>query len=145
MNNSETTESPTSVSESGIGLSIDEVRAILHRAAGVSIDRDDPLCLLVLILNAYMGAFDTFAAKHREGFSAYLNGEGSKYLEQAKQAADTLTKGISQSSVSEVKAIFQSCNKSLGTYQSNMRWLTIIVVAMSLANVLAVILSNVGH
>jgi len=142
VNSPDSTEAVPSVSDSGAGLSIEEVRAILHREAGVSIDKDDPLCLLVPILNAYMGAFDRFAAKHRDGFSVYLNSEGLKFLDQARQAADTLTKGVSQSSVSEIKEIFQGFNRSLLNFQSNIRWLTIIVVVVSVANVLAVILSN---
>ncbi len=145
MSTSDITDADKSAQNPGIGLSIDEVRAILHREASMSIDKDDPLCLLVPILNAYLGVFDSFAEKHRDGFSAYLNSEGSKYLELSKQAAETLTKGVSQSSVSEIKSVFQGINKSLVTFQSNIRWLTIIVVVVSLANVLAVILNNVRH
>lgn len=129
----------------GVGLSVEEVRSLLHREASVSISRDDPLCLLVPILNAYMGEFDKFAARHREGFSAYLNTESSKFLDQAKQAADTLTRGVSQASVAEIKEAFQSVNKSLANFQSNMRLLSIVVVVASFANILAVILSNVRH
>lgn len=145
MSESDVTESVRSVPNSGIGLTIEDVRAILHREAGVSIDKDDPLCLLVPILNAYMDAFDKFAEKHRDGFSLYLNEEGSKVLEQSRKAADILAKGVSQSSISEIREIFQGFNKSLLNFQSNIRWLTIIAVVVSLANVLAVILSNVRH
>lgn len=102
-------------------MTLDEARALLHSAHGVSMGADDPVLMLVTLHNAWLDQMEEQLAKHdaalaialgkileegrraiaeeAQGLSGLANGATAKELSRVNEALATLKGGISSATL----------------------------------------------
>ena len=66
---------PDQLFPDGIGLSVEDVRALLARKHETSVPKDDPILMVVTILNAFLGRQDELQKKHEKALAAFWDVE----------------------------------------------------------------------
>ena len=78
MSEQEETQNAGAVSPAlpdGIGLTLDDVRALLAKEHETIVPKDDPMLMIVTLLNAYLGEVDKLHARHGKALAALMAGK----------------------------------------------------------------------
>ena len=83
MSEQEETQNAGAVSPAlpdGIGLTLDDVRALLAKEHETIVPKDDPMLMIVTLLNAYLGEVDKLHARHGKALAALMAGKTDAYV-----------------------------------------------------------------
>lgn len=124
----------------GIGLSIENVRDLLVKKHDCKVSLDDPVLMVVTMLNAYLGEVRALQKKHEAGLSRLMADKTDDYMKGVKEAVKALQDGLSSASVEGIKAVFNEHDSRLKAFKSNLSWLAAITACSALVNVIAFVL-----
>ncbi|WP_308620462.1 TcpQ domain-containing protein [uncultured Desulfovibrio sp.] len=79
----------------GIGLSVDDVSAMLHRQHGISVPKDDPLLMQVTIHNAFLTEQQKLQKRHEKALAAFMGEQTNAHVEAVKNSVGQLTETLS--------------------------------------------------
>ena len=91
MSEQEETQNAGAVSPAlpdGIGLTLDDVRALLAKEHETIVPKDDPMLMIVTLLNAYLGEVDKLHARHGKALAAHMAGKTDAYVKGVQGATD---------------------------------------------------------
>ena len=121
----------------GIGLSIETVRDLLVKVHDSKVSLDDPVLMVVTMLNAYLGEVQALQKKHEAGLSRLMAEKTDEYVRGVKEAVSLLSESLSSASVEGIKAIFNEHDTRLKAFKGNLSWLGAITACSALVNVAA--------
>jgi uncharacterized protein YbaP (TraB family) len=124
----------------GIGLTLDEVRSLLATKNSITVSPDDPILMMVTLLNAFLTEEEKLLDRHRKALTSILTDKTEIYVKAVEQTTASLSESISTSSVHEIKKIFQENGATMDRFRSNMVWLAAIVGISALVNVAVFVL-----
>jgi hypothetical protein len=124
----------------GIGLTLDEVRSLLATKNSITVSPDDPILMMVTLLNAFLTEEEKLLNRHRKALTSILTDKTDIYIKAVEQTTASLSESISTSSVHEIKKIFQENGATMIRFRSNMVWLAAIVGISALVNVAVFVL-----
>ena len=124
----------------GIGLSIESVRDLLVKVHDCKVSLDDPVLMVVTMLNAYLGEVQGLQKKHEAGLSRLMADKTDGYVEGVKEAVKALQDGLSSASVEGIKKVFNEHDSRLKAFKSNLSWLAAITACSAIVNVTAFVL-----
>lgn len=124
----------------GIGLTLDEVRSLLATKNSITVSSDDPILMMVTLLNAFLTEEEKLLDRHRKALTSVLTDKTDSYVKAVEQATASLSESISTSSVNEIKKIFQANGATMNRFRSNTAWLAAIVGISALVNVAVFVL-----
>jgi uncharacterized protein YbaP (TraB family) len=124
----------------GIGLTLDEVRSLLATKNSITVSPDDPILMMVTLLNAFLTEEEKLLNRHRKALTSILTDKTDIYIKAVEQTTASLSESISTSSVHEIKKIFQENGATMNRFRSNMVWLAAIVGVSALVNVAVFVL-----
>lgn len=124
----------------GVGLSIESVRDLLVKKHDCKVSLDDPVLMVVTMLNAYLGEVQALQKKHEAGLSRLMADKTDDYMKGVKEAVKALQDGLSSASVEGIKAVFNEHDSRLKAFKSNLSWLAAITACSALVNVIAFVL-----
>ncbi|MDL2209729.1 hypothetical protein LJC23_00040 [Desulfovibrio sp. OttesenSCG-928-I05] len=127
----------------GIGLSIESVRDLLVKIHDCKVSLDDPVLMVVTMLNAYLGEVQTLQKRHEAGLSRLMTDKTDDYMKGVKEAVKALQEGLSSASVEGIKAVFNEHDSRLKAFKSNLSWLAAITACSAIINVIAFVLMGV--
>lgn len=125
----------------GIGLTLDEIRSLLATKNSITVSPDDPILMMVTLLNAFLSEEEKLLDRHRKALTSILTDKTDNYVTAVAQTTASLSESISNSSVHEIKKIFQENGATMNRFRSNMVWLAAIVGISALVNVTVFVLS----
>ena len=139
------TQSSTSVaalveSQEKTGLTLEEVRSLLSNTHNASIPENDPLLMVMTILNAYLGEVEKLHARHEKGLSRLMAEKTDAYVSGVNAAVDQLSESLSSASVDGVRKIFEAHAATLNNFRNAALWAAAIVSASALVNVVVFVL-----
>ena len=137
MNENATHYDPPSMPElpDGVGLTLDEVRALLAAKNSVTVAPDDPILMMVTLLNAFLTEEERLLDRHRKALTTILADRTDGYVKAVEQTTASLSESLSNASLDEIKKIFQENGGTINRFRSNMIWLAAIVGTSALVNV----------
>lgn len=124
----------------GIGLTLDKVRSLLATKNSITVSSDDPILMMVTLLNAFLTEEEKLLDRHRKALTSILTDKTDNYVKAVEQTTASLSESISTSSVHEIKKIFQENGAMIHRFRSNMVWLAAIVGISALVNVAVFVL-----
>jgi hypothetical protein len=124
----------------GIGLTLDEVRSLLATKNSITVSPDDPILMMVTLLNSFLTEEEKLLDRHRKALTSILTDKTDIYIKAVEQTTASLSESISTSSVHEIKKIFQENGATMNRFRSNMVWLAAIVGISALVNVAVFVL-----
>ena len=126
----------------GTGLTIEQVRALLAKAHEAVISKDDPILMVVTMLNAYLTEVDRLQARHEKGLSRLMAEKTDGYVAGVQAAVEQLTESLSSASAEGIRKVFEDHAARLHTFRLNVSWVAAIVAVSALLNVAAFILAR---
>jgi hypothetical protein len=122
------------------GMSLEEVRTLLSRAHNVAIPDNDPLLMIVTILNAYLNEVQKLHVRHEKGLSRLMAEKTDAYVSSVNVAVDRLAASLSSASVEGIRKIFEDHAARLNAFRYAVHWAAAIVAVSALLNVAVFIL-----
>lgn len=122
-NNPEPTSEPTEIYPDGFGLTLEEVQNIINQKCGVSVPKDDPIMLIVPILNAFLFEQQKLQEEYKEGLKEVYQEVLKAFIVEFEEKA---TKGI------DVKVTHTEDNKQGDNKQLTIIVQYVLIVALSL-------------
>lgn len=146
MSEQEETQNAGAVSPAlpdGIGLTLDDVRALLAKEHETIVPKDDPMLMIVTLLNAYLDEVDKLHARHGKALAALMAGKTDAYVKGVQGATDALAAQLSASSVEGIRKVFAEHAGQLQSLKSGMWYAAAIVAVSALVNVAVFVLRGV--
>ena len=128
----------------GIGLSLPDVQNILNAKHSVSVPPDDPLLMVVTILNAFLGETDKLHARHGKALSALMADKTDAYVQGVRQATDSLAEQLSASSMEGVRKLFAQHDEKMQNFKNAMWYTTAIIAVSAIVNVAVFVLQGIA-
>ena len=79
----------------GLGLTVEDVRELLHRKHNASIPVDDPVLMFVTIMNAVLAEQEKLHARHREALTKFMGELTEGYAASVREGVETVTETLS--------------------------------------------------
>jgi hypothetical protein len=118
----------------GIGLSHEEVRQILQGNHG-KIENDDPILMLITLLNAFLTEEEKLLDRHNKALSRIISDRTDGYIKAVEGTTASFGKSLSSSSMEGITKVFKAHGQKMEQFRSNMTWLTAIAGTSALINV----------
>lgn len=124
----------------GIGLSIEQVRNLITKTHDAVIAENDPILMVVTMLNAYLAEVEKLQARHEKGLTRLMAEKTDEYVSGVQTAVNQLSTSLSSASVEGIRKVFDDHAATLKTFKSNMYLAAVIVGMSALLNVAVFIL-----
>lgn len=124
----------------GIGLSLEDVRALLAREHETIVPKDDPMLMIITMLNAYLGEVDKLHTRHSKALTALMADKTDSYVRGVQEATDALALKLSASSLAGIRTVFADHATRLESFKNAMWYAAAIVAISALVNVAVFIL-----
>jgi len=121
----------------GIGLTLDQVREKIAIQHHMVVSLDDPILMLVTLLNAFLTEEDKLLDRHNKALSKVLLARTDGYIKAVGQATASIEKNLSSASLADITKIFVMHRQEMDRFRSNMIWLAAIAGTSALVNVAA--------
>ncbi len=119
----------------GIGLTLEDVRALLARQHNTVVGADDPVLMLVTLHNAFLGEYEKVLDRHNKAITALLVEKTDAYVSGVLHATEGLAAQLSAASVDTVQRVLQEHTSALRAFRLHLAWLAAVVVVAALVNV----------
>ena len=123
----------------GIGLTVENVRALLAKQHDTIVPKDDPMLMVVTLMNAFLTEIERLQARHEKGLSRLMTDKTDTYVAGVQSATDSLSESLSQASVESVRKIFAAHAAHLDAFKAYFTWLVLLVLITGAVNVLVFI------
>nr|WP_320013117.1 hypothetical protein [uncultured Desulfobulbus sp.] len=124
----------------GIGLSMEEVRMLLAVKNSASVSPDDPILMVVTVLNAFLSEEEKLLDRHSKALTAILTERTDGYVKAVEQTATHLGESLSSASAAEMTRLFSENTKKIEKFKQSQVWLAAIVTVSALVNVAVFVL-----
>lgn len=129
----------------GIGLSVDDVSAMLHRQHGISVPKDDPLLMQVTILNAFLTEQERLQKRHEKALAAFMGTQTSTHVEAVRNSVGQLSETLSGVTVKGIQEAAKEFVADVSSLRTTL-WLCAAIIGCSaLVNVAVFVLQGVRH
>jgi len=118
----------------GIGLSHEEVRKLLQGNHG-KIENDDPILMLITLMNAFLAEEEKLLDRHNKALSRIISDRTEGYIQAVQETTAALGKSLSSSSLEGITRIFEAHGLKMERLRTNMMWLAAIAATSALVNV----------
>lgn len=125
---------------SGIGLEIDQVRALLAEKHDTVVGKDDPILMICTLLNAFLGEAEQQNTRLQSGMKRLLAEKTGEYLEGVNSAASGLSETLSSASVEGLKNLSDSTTEKVASLRCSLFYASVIIGISALINVVAFVL-----
>lgn len=124
----------------GAGLSLEQIRTLLAKVHETVVPKDDPILMVVTLLNAYLEEVERLQARHEKSLGKFMAEKTDAYVAGVHAATGKLTESLSSASVEGIRKVFDDHAARLAAFKSNVSWTALIVALSALANVTVFIL-----
>lgn len=129
----------------GFGLSVEDVRALLAQKHELAVPKDDPLLMMVTVLNAFLGAQSQLQKKHEKALSAFMGEQTATYVKGVEKSVSELQKTLSDVTINGIRDAASDFAATLSGFKSTLYLCTAIVSLSALVNVAIFVLQAVRH
>lgn len=136
---------PDQLLPDGIGLSVEDVRVLLARKHETSVPKDDPILMVVTILNAFLGRQDELQKKHEKALAAFMSEQTTAYVRGVEESVAGLSKTLSGATVEGIGKAVGDMAANLAGHRSTMYLCTAVMALSALLNVAVFVLEAVRH
>ena len=126
----------------GIGMPLEQVRALLAHTHETVLDKADPILMVVTILNAHLHEVENLQARHEKGLTNLMADKTDAYVSGLQGAVSQLTDSLSSASVKGIRKVFDDHAARLQAFKNSTAWLATIVGVSALLNVAVFVLGG---
>ncbi len=120
---------------SGVGMSIEEVQALLAKKNETIVDKDDPILLTVTILNAFLNESKTQQDKYMLALKGIYSEQVNDFLEKVEESTEKVEEKLKSVSTEGLIKIYERQNEKMYALQAQLRNSCIIIGVLVLLNI----------
>ncbi len=124
----------------GFGLSIEEVKAVLAKENKSIVPDDDPILLVVTILNCFLFENEKKEQKYQEALKKIYSEQSSSYVTELVGNLDNIKNLLENVSVDGLNKLHAENTQELANFKVSMMWATGIIALSAFINVAVFIL-----
>lgn len=124
----------------GVGLTLEQIRAVVAKAHNVMLPKDDATLMIATILNAYLTEVDKLQARHEKGLTRLMAEKTDEYVSGVQAAVEQLSASLSSASVEGIRKVFDDHAATLNAFRYAVYWAAAIVSVSALVNVVVFVL-----
>jgi hypothetical protein len=129
-----------STSNNPAAMNLEEVRAHVAQEHGESIPKNDPLLMVVTVMNICLAHMADLHKRHETGLSRLMADKTDGYVKGVRAATDALAENLSSASAEGLKEVFRQQDARLAAFKNSLVWLAAIVSVSALLNVAVFVL-----
>ena len=126
----------------GIGLPLEQARALLAHTHETVLDKADPILMVVTMLNAHLHEVENLQASHEKGLTKLMADKTDTYASGVQKGIAQLTGSLSSASVEGIRKVFDDHAARLQAFKNSTAWLAAIVGVSALLNVAVFVLGG---
>lgn len=119
----------------GIGMSIEEVQRLLSDKNKTVVSPDDPVLMMVTVLNAFLAEQNTLLERHKAAMVKIMADKTGEYVDEVKAATNSLASAMSDVTLAAMQKTFADHNIALINHKRDTMWLAAVVMISALVNV----------
>lgn len=129
----------------GMGLSVEDVRAMLARKHDLAVPKDDPLLMQVTILNAFLAEQQQLQKRHEKALAAFMGQQTTAYVEGVEKSVSELRKTLADVTINGIRDAAADFAATLSGFRSTLYLCTAVMTLSALVNVAVFVLRAVQH
>jgi len=122
----------------GIGLTHDQVAELLVLQCKLEVSPDDPMMMMVTLLNAYLHEQDKLLQRHNQALTSILSARTDGYVQAVEQVSNDLKTSLASSTVEGIQSTYKQ-------FRISSIWLAGIIGVSALVNVTVFVLQAVSR
>ena len=122
------------------GMTLEQISSLITEMHKTVIAKNDPILMVVTMLNAYLAEVEKLQARHEKGLTRLMAEKTDEYVSGVQAAISQLSTSLSSASVEGIRKVFDDHAATLRTFKSNMYLAAVIVGMSALLNVAVFIL-----
>lgn len=135
--NEKTFEPPVApILPDGIGLTHDQVAALLAEQCKTVVSPDDPILMMATLFNAYLHEQDKLLQRHNQALTSILSARTDGYVQAVERVSNDLKISLASSTVESIQSTYKQ-------FRISLIWLAGIIGASALVNVAVFVLQAV--
>ena len=138
-----TPETPEIPLPDGIGLSLEQARALVGKVHGEMLPKNDAILMVGTILNAWLSEIQKLQTRHESGLNRLMAEKTDTYVSGVQTAVSQLSTSLSSASVEGIRKVFDDHAARLNAFKNSTAWLAAIVAVSALVNVAVFVLKAV--
>jgi hypothetical protein len=119
----------------GIGMDPETVRLMLVAKFNTMVGKNDPLLMMVTILNVFLAELEKINNNHNGAVTKIMSDQSAQYITGVKQTTDALGKVLAENTIDAIQGTFNSHTQSLNINTNNAMWCAGIMAISALVNV----------
>ena len=124
----------------GLGLAVEDVRALLAQKHNLAVPVDDPMLMMVTIQNAFLGAQAQLQKKHEKALAAFMGEQTMSYVKGVEKSVSELCDTLSGVTIKGIQGAASDFAASLGGFKATLYLCTAIMAISALLNVAVFVL-----
>ena len=104
----------------GIGLSLDEVRALIEQRNHVRVEADDPILVALTIANAHLTAVEKLHQLHRKALTELMSRETATHTEAVAKSVAALSEKLSGVTVENIGRVVTQFQSALASFRTTL-------------------------
>lgn len=104
----------------GIGLSLDEVRALIEQRNHVRVEADDPILVALTIANAHLTAVEKLHQLHRKALTELMSRETATHTESVAKNVAVLSEKLSGVTVENIGRVVTQFQSALASFRTTL-------------------------
>lgn len=128
----------------GFGMSIEEVKALLAKKHETIVPKDDPILLIVTILNVFLESHEKLSEKlnkkQLDSMNELLTMRTEGYIKGVKDTVDGLSQTLESITVEGITNVQEKHNQHMHSFKYNMWCATAIITLSAILNVTVFVL-----
>lgn len=104
----------------GVGLSLDEVRALIEQRNHVRVEADDPILVALTIANAHLTAVEKLHQLHRKALTELLSRETATHTEAVAKSVAALSEKLSGVTVENIGRVVTQFQSALASFRTTL-------------------------
>lgn len=125
-------------------LTYDNVIKSVRDISNLTLEKDDPILMLVPILNAFLNEQKKNNTIYCSSIKSAITESTKKYVQQVYETTSSLGDLLKNASISEIRIIFEKYNASLRRHEIHMKYCTLIICLSSIINVIVFIIMSLN-
>jgi hypothetical protein len=127
----------------GIGLTLEQAKALLAAANGVKLANDEPALMGITLCNAYQTEIQKLHAAHAKGLALLMAEKTDGYVQGVQDSVKQLSDSLSSASLQGIRAVLAEQADTLKAFKQAVFCAAGVVAVSALVNVAVFVLKAV--
>ncbi len=104
----------------GIGMSLDEVRALIEEKNEINVAPDDPILVALTIANAHLAAVERLHQRHSKALTELMSRETATHTEAVAKNVEALSEKLSGVTVENIGRVVTQFQSALASFRTTL-------------------------